>query len=312
MTFAVGCECGATIRVKDELREKTRRCPKCKAPLLLVPASTEVEPVSILQPQRAELVVRTNRQNKHTVPLVVSACVIGAMLVSVALYMNSSPAQPTLTPTPRINTTQSSNKSASPLSSVGDDITEQDTTTETVKSHPTAAKRPQFAAPRPATGIKESILLKAMNFNVLADVRYHHEFTQVTLKDNGTPTRIAIYRDSHSEIYLMVHGSSGDLTLIQLIMPLEAFFGEKDGQTPGEGAGAFGRCVQRMAAAADPSWVADLYAWMNESMAHALVHPDGITTTKNHLMVQFHSFKTSEDEMMVSMKLGIPAESPAE
>lgn len=302
MTFPVKCDCGATLRVKDELREQTRLCPKCKSPLLLVHAdeNIDVPHVTDSTPLRDP---RPTRRLKST-PIIVGtlSTLCG---ICVIVYFVSLPA----------STQHSASHDSNAFTARPEDdapatlATAANEATVTPQANP---DRKELATSRSFTGVKESVLLAAMNANIHPDAEYNHQFIHATTKDDDTPNRIAIYKDSNNELYVMLQGTPGDLTLIKLIMPIKEFLGEKDGQVTGEGAGAFGRCVQRMTAAADPSWAPDLYAWMNENMARGLVTPEGISTSKNHLLAHFSTFKTSEDEMMVSMVIGVPATSAAE
>ena len=129
------------------------------------------------------------------------------------------------------------------------------------------------------TGIKEDILIAAMNANPPnLGPQYCHDFRLVSTTNENA--RLAIYRDQNNSLLSRSNGSTDDLTLTELWMPIERFFGEENGEVTGEGASAFGRCVQRLGFAADPSWSGDLYNWMNQQMARALLTPDGVYTTR--------------------------------
>jgi hypothetical protein len=150
--------------------------------------------------------------------------------------------------------------------------------------------------------IKETILILAMNANALLEPQYHHDFQLVSTNEDNA--RSAIYRDKNSGLILIATGPRDDLTLIELWMSLEEFVGEENGQATGEGAAAFGRCVQRLGFAADPSWSEDLYNWMNQQMARALLTPDGVYTARKDFVAKFGTTKIEDDKMMVTMTIG--------
>lgn len=164
----------------------------------------------------------------------------------------------------------------------------------------------EFAAPKMATGIKERVLLAVMNHKS-DDPKYQHTFKSIGLKDDGGPDRTSIYKDENNEIYLVATGSPDDLTLIQLLMPLDDFTNGFDDDSF-EGAAAFGRCVQRLGGAADPSWMVDLYNLMNENLPRILLMPEGITTRRKTLMAKFRTYDAGDKKRMISMAIGIPAE----
>ena len=58
--------------------------------------------------------------------------------------------------------------------------------------------------------------------------------------------RVAMYEDRNSDILLFTAGEPEDLLFVQLLISVEAFVGERDGVVTGDGAAAFGRCVQRL------------------------------------------------------------------
>jgi len=152
------------------------------------------------------------------------------------------------------------------------------------------------------TGVKQSVLLTCMNTNVLADKRYHHRFEFLRRTDD-----VIVYKDAHSPLYLTIMGPPNDLILISLVIPLNDFVEEQpDGQLTGDGAAAFGRCVQRLTMAVDPNWVEELYDWMNKRISIALLTEEGATVTRKGLMVKFDTTKFSDDQTRIHFAIGTP------
>jgi hypothetical protein len=153
------------------------------------------------------------------------------------------------------------------------------------------------------TGIKERILILAMNTNGNLPYDFHHHFYLLN-STRLNNQRVALYEDKHSSMKLMTAGPIDDLALIQLQISLKDFIDEKQGKVTADGAAAFGRCVQRMAFAADPNWYEDLYNWMNQQMARAMLTPEGASTRRRNLSANFATFKTEGDQMIVAMTIG--------
>ena len=153
-----------------------------------------------------------------------------------------------------------------------------------------------------STGVKQSVLLTCMNTNVLEDKRYHHQFELLSRIDDTI-----MYKDTNSPLYLTIMGPPNDLILIELVISLDDFIEEQpDGQFTGDGAAAFGRCVQRLTMAVDPNWVEELYDWMNKHIGTALFTEEGATVTRKGLMVKFDTTKFSDDQTRIHFAIGTP------
>jgi hypothetical protein len=135
------------------------------------------------------------------------------------------------------------------------------------------------------TGVKLSSLMLAMNTNVDLDLRYHHHFEFAGQTKFGDGEDVRVYRDKHSECFLMVSGPDDDLLAMEIMLPHAALWDE-NGNLNGEPAAAFGRCVQRMTTAVDPSWVPDLYKWMNSRIPLAMLGKN-VTLTRKEFIAEF-------------------------
>jgi hypothetical protein len=151
------------------------------------------------------------------------------------------------------------------------------------------------------TGVKADILLAILNSQMGPDDVYQHNF-QFVQKDGDS----SYYRDTENSLLLLLMEPKDDLMLIELVMPLKEFIGEReDGTISGEGAAAFGRCVQRLGLAIDPSWSADLYEWMNEKMKYALIMPDGAQLRYKHLLISFDTNDSPDNVKTINLAIGV-------
>lgn len=139
------------------------------------------------------------------------------------------------------------------------------------------------------TGVKRRVLLAAMNHNSTQDQRYHHEFKLSKVVDFDDGDVMMYYTDSHSTLTLSVLGPENDVTLIELMMPVEDYLPKKgdNGEMTAEGAAAFGRCVHRLGLAVDPNWMPELFDWMISHVDIALLTKRGATVTRRGLVAQF-------------------------
>lgn len=158
------------------------------------------------------------------------------------------------------------------------------------------------------TSIQEGLLIAVMNAQIPDNPIPPDRFQLSTVKGDATPDRVALYENIDHGMYLMLTGSPDDLVMVSLLIPLDRFVGEVDGKATGVGAEAFSRCVLRLGTVADRSWAPQLYTWMNENMARALVVPEGVTLSHKRLMAKFSTFEMPHTKLMVSMTIGIAAE----
>jgi hypothetical protein len=167
-------------------------------------------------------------------------------------------------------------------------------------SFPAVVSKQSFAN----TGIKAEVLLGFLNTNKLLEMEFHHEFRHVN--DNGD---VSIYKDIHSELIIVLVGPKDDLLCIEMSMPVEAFVGlQPDGTMNADGAAAFGRCVQRIGAAIDPSWTEDLYSWFNSRFQFALLAQRAYLTYK-HFLVTVDSDTLPNGTRILNFCVGIPERS---
>lgn len=167
-------------------------------------------------------------------------------------------------------------------------------------------RKPAEIRPTVGTGVKEKMLLASLNSNVGLAPKFHHGFFYVMT--TKPPESARIYGDKHSEMKLMLTGPSDDLELITLMISTKEFFNEdKPEAMRAEGAAGFGRCVQRMGLAVDPSWGEDLYNWMNKNMSLGLLDPDGITTSHRNLLAKFSGVRSGGKTIGVQMMIGTPS-----